>query len=341
MIASQLAPIVHLHPKETFFPCSADWYLSRCDLVLSPSDKAPTLDFSMAPGARPLKMTGEMKIVRAGPLDSFNFEGYRSERFGSAANTDRLFLWPMEGNRESDLRSSSKLYDYQRETAYGFRESPASAPCYCNIVSSIDRTRHRISYYFFYGYNGGLGPTAEWDGEPLGWRCGYGAHFGDWERVTVLVETGADLRNVKVKAVMGEQHGDEIVFSTSDDVRPVEQLDRIEVYSAWHSHATYPDTGTHHSLTDFTEKGGVAWDTRQTLMPIYARRANVLDEFADPFGGRPAWVYFNGDWGPRVVLSDGTVVSLFEGVLVGGPAGPAFQDFWTAVPESQPGVPTP
>jgi hypothetical protein len=344
-IAYQLAPIVHLHPNEMFFPCSVEWYLSRCDLVSSPSENAPTLDFSSLPGSRPLKMTSQMKVARAGPLDGFNFDGFRTKEGGEAGNTNKIFLWPMQAapgkSSSSDPWNSSKLYDYQRETAYGFHGDPSSAPCYYNIYSNGDRTRHRISYYFFYGYNGGLGPTAKWDGEPLGLNCGYGAHFGDWERVTVLVETTPGSRSVKLKAVMGEQHGDEVVFRESDTIAPVEQLGRIEVYAAWHSHATYPDVGTHRYGIDFTSDKGVAWDTRKALTSIYERIRDLGKQISDPFGDRPYWVYFNGDWGPRVVLDDGTIVGIFEGVLVGGPSGPAFKKFWEVDPGGKYGPSSP
>jgi hypothetical protein len=119
----------------------------------------------------------------------------------------------------------------------------------------LNRTRSR-TISSIYGYNGGLGPTAKWDGEPLGVNCGYGAHFGDWERMTVLVETTPGTRTVKLKAVMGELHGDEVVFRERNTIAPVEQFSRNEVYAAWHSHATYPDVGIHRYGIDFTSTRG-------------------------------------------------------------------------------------
>jgi Vacuolar protein sorting-associated protein 62 len=334
-IAQQLAPIVHLHPNELHFPCSVDWYLQRCYLVSSPSDDAPKVNLTVAPA---LALTSQMSVARAGPLDQFDFNGYRSLTFGSAANTDRYFLWPMEAapgqGRTSDWRNSSKLWDYQRETTYGFRSNPGTAPCYCNIVSNADRTLHRITYYFFYGYNGGLGPTTKWDGEPLGLQCGYGAHFGDWERMTVIVQTSSGSNNIQIRAILGEQHGDEVAFDHPDTIASPDQFARINVYSAWHSHATYPNAGTHRWGVDFTSDDGAAWDTRQNLTAICRLGGKPVVQSGQSFTDRPIWVYFNGDWGPRVVLQD-DVISLFEGTLVGGPSGPAFKDFWALDPDAQ------
>jgi hypothetical protein len=317
LAAKSLAPLVWLHSKEQHFPCSAEWYLSRSRIVrttvLDPGEISPPDRLQMIP---------PMWTATEGPVDGAMLRAASSAPFGEG--TDLFFLWPLEAKPRTQAiwRGGTCLSDYQLETVAGWLpvDNRCLAPCYCHIVSTGEV--HNINYYFFYPYNGGLGaPSFNWTPTPLsGPGAGFGAHFGDWERMTAQVRVFDD-RTCQVLSVELEQHGDSTKTGIQVARRNVADIPRINVYSAWHSHASYATADEQHRNfplpNDFTDTRGATWDTGASLI------------FLEP--NLPDWIYFNGDWGPRLSIVAG-VAGLFEGQLVGGPSGPAFQDPWRSKP---------
>jgi hypothetical protein len=157
-----------------------------------------------------------------------------------------------------------------------------------------------IQYWFFYSYNGIMGHppfTAE--------------HEGDWEHVTVRVADNGQPFKMYYSAHDGEgswyRLGPGSQVTLIDGSHPV-------VYSAYHSHASYPTAGRivrHGAAIDLpddrTAEGGPELDISQRLRLIALGDAVVREQ---------EWVHFSGTWGRAA-----------------SPFGPAFQASWNAEPE--------
>lgn len=159
------------------------------------------------------------------------------------------------------------------------RGSLASAVCYARI---IERKHHKdLQYWFFYPYNG----------------LSLGEHEGDWEHISIRVAEG------KAVKYYFATHGD----GQERYPRDVDLVGRhVVVYSARHSHASYPTAKTHvRSLApdDHTANGGPEWRTW--------RRLKTIDR-------RLGWVRYSGHWGEIGDLP-----------WTSGPHGPAHQSPWS------------
>ncbi len=159
------------------------------------------------------------------------------------------------------------------------RGSLASAICYARI---IERKDHKdLQYWFFYPYNG----------------LAKGEHEGDWEHISIRIFQGKP-----TGYYFGTHNGGKVHLPK--DVALVGR--HVVVYSAKHSHASYPTAGKQvRSLAphDHTADGGPEWRTWRRLKPIDRRLG---------------WVRYSGHWGEIGDLP-----------WTSGPYGPAHQAPWS------------
>jgi hypothetical protein len=329
-VAQRLAPTVHLHSRETAFPASVDWYLARMKGVKGQGEHTIPLAGWVAPAATRFTMDlfPGVTDLTPGPLNGTKLR----QMSAGSAETEEYSVWPLEaaaGQSPSyDTFSTCPFSDYQQETFKGqpLQGGKCTAPAYCHLTQAADF--YVVTYYFFYAYNGGLGPTTSWDAAPLALNCGFSAHMGDWERISAKVRINDD-KTIDLVSVDYEWHGNDNEVSDSGHSftgREIAALQPITAFSCWHSHSSHPDAGQFQTdapvvASDYADDEGAVWQTGSNLV------------FIDSTG--PDWVFFNGNWGASVKVNT-FVASVFQADLKHGPSGPALKDSW----KSFRGIPT-
>lgn len=328
LIAKALAPKIRFHPKERHFPCSVEWFFSRCRLLSGGGDLQPFTYLGLDVATH-FKIPDGMSVLSEGPLNPYNLPAATLADAGSRTDggeVDNISLCPMEAvatwqpaawNHEL----STRIYfsDFELETLWGQTGDSSTWRCYCRITRDGDN--YRINYYFLCAYNGGMG-TADWDDDPL--QGGFYAHIGDWMRVTAIVslrESGPAQENLTtLHAVEYEVHGKVTTktggaWSFSD--KELYAIQPILAYSAWHSHEMYPAADTFPVpgyqgivIHDYTADGGVEWSTWDLTW---------IDDDTP-------WVAYKGLWGPNIQLYNSYVRGL--PTMKNGPSGPAFKTAW-------------
>ena len=326
-LAIRLAPIVCFHSKEQFGPCSVEWLLSRCSLTQHQGDLTWAL-----PGK--IYLPSSMSITKPGPVTPVDLRAATNAAPGGARNED-VGLWPMEaapGQSASYSHPSSDSWyfsDYQLDTLTGELAPTASptdmsgAACYAHVV---DVTGYiLINYYFLCAYNGAMGPTTTWTAPPLAAVTdggGFEQHVGDWMRIGARA-TGENglytLQGVEFDAHGETRYVTDPPFSFTN--LSLDQVSNLTIYSAWHSHETYPSAGTwplpHAPGNDYTDAEGLHWHTQSTL---------VFE------GSDDGWVVYNGNFGNNVHYGLPNVVD----TLTTASCGPAFKSDWTRGPDYPP-----
>lgn len=144
-------------------------------------------------------------------------------------------------------------------------------PFYVKVDSS-DPHVHWLQYWMFYPYNGAFrigcftSPTC-CPGNKAVVRAG--AHQSDWEHISVYV----DKRSSKIERLYYSAHGnDDGLWLDSDQVQySPDHRQRPVVYSAYHSHAHYPQGGCIPRIcgcaNDFTaDKTSILWDPEALVL---------------------------------------------------------------------------
>lgn len=191
----------------------------------------------------------------------------------------------------------------------------ATAKCYVRVrrasvgLSGEGYEGYYVTYIFFFPYSGE--------------RNGMNGHEGDTEHVTVCVTAnGRDIIRVFFDS-HGERDGSH--WYGPQEVHYMPGTKRIIVYSASHSHASYPFSLADRSPTfesgwdrssvrphDHTADGGDEWDTLPDLVNV--------GEKNHPLNGQ-VWIQFCGRIGDQVGELGG---------IAGGasPFSPAYKDMW-------------
>ncbi|HNQ90501.1 MAG TPA: Vps62-related protein [Verrucomicrobiota bacterium] len=265
------APLVRLHPADEYRPASVAWYLQR--VVMRFYHEAPCSD---CPEGIAGWSTAEL-LSKSHPTKDADCE-HNYSNIKSSWNTTPS---------PSDVTHFFLEIPHDANMPVTQRGALSSAVCYAHVRSAVRHPRmFDIQYWFFYPYNGAI-PFA--------------AHEGDWEHITVRVEE--DRRTVH--RVFYDAHNtggrwfSEGEYSLENG-RPV-------VYSAFHSHASYPGPGTWYNGADHTGDGGPVWDCLDQLVN--------LGEGNAPSPGCE-WIWYTGRWGEYLPYE--------------GPEGPAFKAKWNA-----------
>lgn len=268
-LAKALAPTVQLHPEDKYRPCSVDWYLSRVSLWL---------DDNL------LLAVGEVHPE-------------------SLLDAQHAHLESKLSLRVEPVPPSSEGYDEINPENPTYLGQGADAPCYY-MVRETTSGHLALQYFFFYAYNGGMLPNTFN-------KLGFEAHEGDWEHITVLLDWNENQQAATLYAVAYSGHGYTTHWQSFDNPKPqpVSQLRPLEVYSAWHSHASYATPGKHELLRvpslvrgllggyDETEDGGPTWVTANNLVEI---RPITGGGAAEP---EHLWAGYLGAWGTDVTVS--------------------------------------
>ncbi len=310
-VALKLAPIVYLHPEDPHRPASVEWYLQRCCLLRG-IGSISSLDIF---GGR-FGLPENMSVIEYNLSGESLAAASSSTQFGGNEKDD-ISIFPNSAAHGQTPTwtnfNTSPMSDFTQETLMGqpILNGQCNAEAYVNITTKDDF--HLISYYFFYPYNGGMGPTTTWGAAPLGLNSGFYAHIGDWETITAKVRL--DRCGTSLLGITYEAHGDRIIFNDSSHTftnRTLDQITPIEVYSAWHSHSSRPSTGVYPTDTmlanDYTD-AGPEWHTDSHLVFISNHSH--------------AWVRYNGLWGANITVGPSSLP--FQ---KNGPQGPAFHSFW-------------
>jgi hypothetical protein len=238
---------------------------------------------------------------------------------GDPHSTPDVPPFPLPGP-PAPLANNTYFSLYQLRTflgdKHGSRNWTCTAPMYVRIATQGEY--YLISYFGFFAYQSGLGFYTNWDAVPLGSKSGWGAHIGDWERLTAKITINKNL--VSLIDVDYEAHGDSnfVTSSAFKDI-PLSEVPRLTAWCAWHSHAMYPNSGIFNTqirtetktfANDYTETGGPVWDTAANL------------QFISDDG--PSWVRYKGWWGANIKVPG----TLYE-YLGSGPYGPKFHGYWT------------
>ncbi len=294
--AINLAPHVYLHPDDPYRPCSVDWYLENVSLWIKGGDQ--------------ILATGDV-------------------------NPDSL-LEAQESNENEDLSLRVQVPDDDWDNMYpgnstyrGQDVEEDDVPCYYCIREKGGR--YYLQYYFFYAYNGGMLASLD----PIK-DLGYQAHEGDWEYITVVLIPKDG--KVLVPAIAYSGHGYITHWDTNSDDSPIapDELNPITVYSAIHSHASYPSADdfdlkkipdfANYFLegTDVTAEGGPIWKTGDNLVQIEQEDSDS-ERYLTP------WANYKGDWGTDRVFKEGINIPVVDvgevEVRVEGPSGPTTKGY--------------
>jgi hypothetical protein len=289
-LISRFAPVVRLYPDDDYRPASVDWYLARVTMRfnhVSCEDCEILAPYAVTLGGL---ISKHHKEKTDWPICSHNDTiQYSWNTTPSSSDTTDFFLEIVEdGNKEATRRGDL-----------------AAAVCYAHVHKSPSHhpMMYDVQYWFFYPYNG---PTlALW------------AHEGDWEHLTVRVEPDGQT----IHRILYDAHGGDGGWYAEGPAGTGYSLTngRPIVYSAYHSHASYPSAGTQPrdwAPDDHTADGGPIWDClRQTVN---------LGEGNAPASGME-WIQYTGHWGEI-----GSAISFLWDDCTTGPYGPAFHESWGA-----------
>ena len=138
---------------------------------------------------------------------------------------------------------SSTTYTGNLDTAVCYAHvialPPPGTPGFDSVPDGLD-----IQYWFFYAYNGKLGFIL-----PMNLT---GEHEGDWEHITVRLSNASDPGSRAIAGIFYAAHGaaeGSWLTDQASGTTPVSGkyvlLNETHplVYAAWHSHASYEDTG--------------------------------------------------------------------------------------------------
>jgi len=164
-VVRKLAPNIRIHSKEQFFPASVDWYLPQVALYDVNNALVTPFGSVTAQSISALRKGYQLVVNDSGP-----------DILGVYSNSAAVF----------------QTYQGQLPT-----DGVCPAPCYYHMVEDNDLVY--LTYYCFYPFNGGMGPTASWTVGPghMGSDWGFASHEGDWEQVNVVLQNGPDRSTVK------------------------------------------------------------------------------------------------------------------------------------------------
>ncbi len=193
-----------------------------------------------------------------------------------------------------------------------------AAPMYAHVRAvtdaggQFDGRQIDIQYWFFHPYNG-----------PIGILPVFGAHEADWEHVTVRVSRWRTLGESAVEAVFFAAHGHtEGSWLVSRSGQPkggaytLSGGSHVDVWSAWHSHASYERRGLHlRSKTYFVANdvcsGGGEWGPLEGGRLVLVAVDEAVCGPGDTGVDSAPWLSFGGRWGsseesPRGPSQQGT-----------------------------------
>jgi Vacuolar protein sorting-associated protein 62 len=303
-LMGRFAPVVKLHPEEEYFPANVDWMLPLVGLqfytCFQGEDSIPALEPGQIDPNSPdsiNSMLGQCQKCQCGEIAC----GYSSDALQCSGPEHGLANDPRQ-IVDKDPTHFFLNFPEERLILQGLLDSTLWT-CYTHVMRSPAHHPYMydIQYFFFYPFSGPL--------------AGWGEHEGDWEHVTVRVKSDLHtIYGVYYSAHEGEgrwyqqETGPESGYKLTEDGRPI-------VYSAYHSHASYPWAGNWdrdpNGLPDDNTADGFEWNCRNNIVNL----GEKLNPHRDM-----KWNLFTGNWGDCQSEIYGEVC---------GPTGPSMRSFWT------------
>lgn len=332
---ADLAPLVHLHTDERYWPMSAAQFLRNSTLYWNHSKRCPEWRAVDDKHVRTVSANPERVAPTVDP-----------ERLGETAQREKQDVVPYTHapsgvSCRDNERPVVRTTDISRPFLSGARMAglPAAEGFFLDAASSVfkgmrrlrkngsqvfysgvpvyfeqnpeDKGRKRITYWLFYGYSLPSGP------EPLLKNF---AHEGDWERMSVLVTRVQNEKTAKPKwkpvSARYHFHGEDRDVPWAD-VRLAADEAQVEdgrpathpvAYVARNSHATYPRPGRYEQHKRLGNRTVSAPDEAIACADCPQWRSWKMLRNAK----RQYWYGFGGAWG--VVGPDGART---------GPLGPS------------------
>lgn len=262
-VLSAYAPIVQLHPNESYFPMNATTYLSRMALKWSHGGGCPDHTTVAAGSIDP------RKLGQGGYRDKAEISGWPFCEIAGPYYTSANLTRPFDsGNPLPNQPEGYFLRPTNRQ-----RGDLQTAPVYYEYVA-----QRSVTFWFFYGFNDAPG-------------AGFFNHDGDWERISIQLNSSNHAENV----VFYEHNGNcELPWSGS----PVQKnRGHPVVYSAIGTHATYPRPGNWplpFGQTDYASAVGPAWKTYQNERNVHAPWYG----YGGAWGQVGSWEFSTGPLGP-------------------------------------------
>ena len=276
---SKYSPIIHFHSLEDYFTCNLNDYTRYCDLFDKKNNSVLVEDFN----------------------DLNDFENFIDENL--------------------ELQKDNEIYFLRIKDDKNYFGDVETSEIYATIsnISEIDES-FEINYWMFYPFNGYTSLLiSPYFGEK--YRCisnifslfhYLGTHQADWEHIKVKIT------NQQIEKIYYSAHGSsEGRWYFPNEIEFTEN--HPHVYSAWHSHASYPFAGTIHRtpsvkifghsikipfigwlLKDYTNNKGITLNTCEI---------SILSD-------DQTWLKYGGRWGSQS--------SIIKKLMEDGPHGPLF-----------------
>lgn len=193
-----------------------------------------------------------------------------------------------------DFKRHNSKSAYLDPKSHSFRGDLSGAKFYVHVVEVPKDPDHvDLQYWFFYPYNGKTPTTVA----PAGV---FGSHEGDWEHIVIRIHSSGK----KIKQVYFAAHGSDEGRWVKKSTKKIADSDHykingksVEVYSAWHSHASYVDLGLHwRSKTVYISNdycaGGTTWQGEVEIISIDPKLLPQGIQF-----NSPEWLLWKGRWG--------------------------------------------
>jgi hypothetical protein len=276
-----------------------------------------------------------------------DFDTFSVVTYGSTTTSSRTLLKDV-----ADVKALDPTFQYWLSFDESLRQGQLKrAKTFVHLLPvNADNTLVDFQFWFFYPYNGPVKARATIPGvyDELFYSDTIGRHTGDWEHVTLRFAFNEVNQEWVLSSLFLSQHsGGQWV--TPSSVIPAGSTHPV-IYAAKDSHAHYATVGEHPFLMVL----------QQPVAPGLTLTANLVD-LTDDTGSNarfesyrpgnftivssalpgvevdksPAWLDFDGRWGPYEKQSYVAKINLFGQIreftfneIGSGPIGPAQKDVW-------------
>jgi hypothetical protein len=319
-LVERFMPRFHFHHDELFFPTSVDEYLVHTQLYYQQHAYAPHCEFTLhrdyaSFGLPVLTVSSEQYEVCADLTQPSRLRGGGGGVPGCGYNTLECDLLNRTRFNIIECSSLSTRVDQTFHLHVGRALRPrfnASVPVYAHVSGVTDTARFPadhfvVQYWLFYAFNGALDDMLQ-----------AGAHEGDWEHVSVVVDPSMTY----VAGVYMAAHSHEASWLQPGQFTLADER-HVQVYVALHSHAAYQTPGVkkridsnimYSFLHDHCSDKGYTWAPTEVIH---------LGEKAAPL---VSWGFYNGFWGSLMSVYSFIPLALDT---ASPPKGPMHQiDYW-------------
>lgn len=257
-LIAQYAPIVYLHPQEKFLPIWANEYYAGA--------KTSLRRWYGKPGS-----STDPLLLKAGTVTFEKlYDTYGVDRRGKPKKPFFVYInnprsvHPGSNPKDTGFIKPDKTVKNKNE------RGELTVPMYVITSEQVNNKKERniyIQYIFLYGFNGPFEFGGVLPGDYFAFQ---GAHESDIEHLTLEV----DCISKKLKRIYYSSHEirDGFWLDAHDRIVEHDETGRLIVYSANHSHGTYPNAGKYIRFAglanDYTDRG-LKW-VPENLMRIFA-----------------------------------------------------------------------